>query len=90
MTGILLLLDVAGPSGGPLIAGAVVGFFLFLAAVALVAFLLLRKTLKMVFRMAIVAVILMIALVGSIAIWWLGSGPSPRPRPNRPIPSSQR
>ena len=54
-----------------LAAGA--GFFLILVAVAYIAFRMLRKTVRVALRMAIVAVILLIALVGSIAIYWKGS-----------------
>ncbi len=52
---------------------AAVAFFLVFAAVAYVAFRLLRKTVKMAFRMAIVVVILVIAVAGSVSFWWLGS-----------------
>lgn len=52
---------------------AAAAFFLALAAVAYVAFRLLRKTVKLAFRMAIVAVILAIAVAGSVSFWWLGS-----------------
>jgi hypothetical protein len=59
---------------------AAVVFFLVLAGVAYIAFKLLRKTVKMAFRMAIVAIILVIAVAGSISFWWLGhSKPATRP-----------
>ena len=51
-----------------------VAFFLLFAAVAYIAFRLLRKTVKMAFRLTIVAVILLIAVVGSVSFWWLGGG----------------
>lgn len=54
-------------------------FFLVFAGVAYVAFRVLRKTVKMAFRMMIVAIILAIAVAGSISFWWLGqSKPVPR------------
>jgi len=54
-------------------------FFLVFAIMAYVVFRLLRKTVKMAFRMAIVAAILAIAIAGSISFWWLGhSKPAPR------------
>lgn len=56
-------------------------FFFILAAVAYVAFRLLKKSVRMAFRMAIVAAILIIALVGAISFYWFGAGSSPRPRP---------
>ena len=52
---------------------AAVAFFLVFAAVAYIAFRLLKKTVKMAFRMEIVAVILAIAIAGSVSFWWLGS-----------------
>ena len=76
-----IFLDVA-PVGGGVGIFAAVAFFLIFAAVAFIAYKLLKKTVKMAFRMAIVAVILLIAVAGSVSFWWLGSSkPSPRPRP---------
>ncbi len=49
-------------------------FFLILAVVAFIAFKMLAKTVKMAFRMVIVAVILLIALVGGVALLMFGSG----------------
>jgi hypothetical protein len=44
----------------------------------------LKRTVKMAVRMAIVAIILIIAVVGSIGFWALGSGSSgPRSSPSR-------
>lgn len=57
---------------------AAVAFFLIFAAVAYIVFRLLRKTVKMAFRMAIVAVILLIAVAGSVSFWWLGGGKAAR------------
>jgi hypothetical protein len=57
-------------------------FFLIFAGVAYVAFRMLRKTVGMAFRMALVAAILLIALIGSIAIYWSTTSNAPaRPRP---------
>jgi hypothetical protein len=53
-------------------------FFLVLAAAAYITFRLMRRTVKMAIRMTIVAVILLVALVGSIAIYWK-SGSSAKP-----------
>lgn len=85
MTTYLLFLDAA-PSGPILGAFAAVVFVLICIAVAITAFLLLRKTLKMAFRMAIVGVILLIAIVGGIAAVYLGFS-SDSPRPPRPSPT---
>lgn len=79
-----LFLDVAPIAGGVGVIAAVVFFFVLLA-VAFVAFKMLKKTVKMAFRMVIVAVILAVAIAGSIALWaFSGSGSSERPRPTRP------
>ena len=85
----MILLDAAPVSGGvAIVAGAI--FFAALAATAFVVFKLLRKTVKMAFRVAIVAVILLIAIIGTISFWWLGtSNPHPRP-PVRPHPTQPR
>lgn len=85
MTTNILFLDAA-PSGPILGAFAAVVFVLICIAVAITAFLLLRKTLKMAFRMAIVGVILLIAIVGGIAAIYLGFS-SDSPRPPRPSPT---
>ena len=76
-----LLFDVAR-AAGPLEIATGVGFFLVFAAVAYIAFRLLRKTVKLAFRLAVVGVILLIALIGSISIYWFGSGRTPGPRPS--------
>ena len=82
------MLDVAPVGAG---IGLVVGvvFFFVLAAVAIVAFMMLKKTLKMAFRIAIAGVILFIAIAGSIAFFALGIGSSrgtPNPAANRTRP----
>lgn len=63
---------------------AAVAFFFLFAGVAYIAFRLLRKTVNMAFRMAIVAVILVIAVAGSVSFWWLGTSDKAAPR-SRPI-----
>jgi hypothetical protein len=73
-----LLIDLGGT--GALAAGLV--FFAVFAAIAYIAFRLLKKTVKMAFRMAVVAAILLIAVVGSLAFWWFNTGTTAeRPRP---------
>ena len=66
-----------------------VGFLLAALAAAYIAFRMLRKTVKMAFRMAIVAAILVIGLVGTIAFFYMSSGGSTPPR-NRPPANRQR
>jgi hypothetical protein len=81
MTHLLLFLDVA-PTGGTIGAIFAVGFFLLLAGAAFIAYKSLRKTVKWAFRIAIVVGILVIALVGSITLWWYSSsGGTPKQRP---------
>jgi hypothetical protein len=75
-----LLIDIAPIDSGPGIIAAV-AFFLVFAAVAYVAFRMLKRTVKMAVRMTIVALILLIAALGTIFIWY-GSGS--RGRPVRP------
>lgn len=79
-----LLFDLA-PLGGGL--GAILGiaFFFIFAAVAFVAYKLLKRTVKMAVRMTIVVVILLIALVGSFTFVLLGTGgpKGPTPTPAR-------
>jgi hypothetical protein len=83
------LFDVA-PEAGPLGLAAGVGFFLVFLAVAYIAFRILRKTMKMAFRLAIVAGIVLVAVIGSVTIFWLSSGSRPGPRPPRPNPTRTR
>lgn len=78
----MVLFDVAPIAGGIGIFAAVAFFFVF-AALAFIAFKMLRRSVKMAFRMAIVAVILTIAVAGSIALWAFNSRPAERPRPTR-------
>lgn len=85
---VLLFLDAA-PTGGTIGAIFGVGFFLLLAGVAFIAYKSLRKTVKWAVRIGIVVGILVLALAGSITLWWYSSGSStPRSRP--PAPSRSR
>ena len=61
---------------------AAAAFFLVFAAIAYIAFRLLKKTVKMAFRIVIVGIILLIATAGSLSFWWIGakSTRSERPR----------
>ena len=75
-------------SGGIGIFAGVVFFFVLLG-VAFIAFKLLKRTVKMAFRLAIVGIIVVIAIAGSIAFFWLGSSKSVRP-PFRGPPVQQK
>ena len=72
-------------TGGQIGLIAATAFFLIAAAVAFIAFKMLKRTLKMAVRIVIVVLILGIAAAGSIALWALSSGGSSTPasRPSR-------
>jgi uncharacterized membrane protein YqjE len=90
MNGVAFLFDIAPSGGSTLIAGAAaVAIFFLLIGVAAVAFFALRKTLKMAFRLAIVAVILVIALAGSVSLLYFSSGSS-SPQRTRPPGNARR
>ncbi len=79
-----LLLDVAPVAGG-IGAFIAVAFFLAFAAVAFITFRMLRRTVKMAVRVAVVGVIMLIAAAGSVALWAVTKGSkAERPRPTRP------
>ena len=87
----MFLFDLSPISSG---AGAgiflVVAFFFVALGSGVFAFVMLRKTIKMAIRMAVVAVVLLIAVFGSVALWWFLK-PSPAPyRPNRPPVNQSR
>lgn len=63
---------------GP-VAGVV--FFLVLAALAYVAFRMLKRTVKLAIRMTIVGIILLVAAIGTVLIWWSGASVSTSARP---------
>ena len=82
MTHLLFFLDVAPAGAGAIGVVFAVGFFLMLAGAAFIAYKSLRKTMKWAFRIAIVVGILVVALVGSITLWWYSStGNTPRQKP---------
>lgn len=73
------------PGGVGIVAG--VAFLLIFLGLAIIAFKMLRKTVKMAFRITIVAIIVAIALAGSAFFLSLGTAkpvrPTPRPAPAR-------
>jgi hypothetical protein len=80
----MILFQDLNPLAGGVGTIAAVIFFLIFLAVAYVAFRMLKRTVKMAFRIAIVGVILAIAVGGSIALWYVGSSEPTRPaRPTR-------
>ncbi len=80
-----IFLSIAAQMSGQVGAVAAAAFFLIAAAVAFIAFKMLKRTVKMAFRIVVVVLILGIAAAGSIALWALSSGTSskPAPRPTR-------
>lgn len=83
----ILLFDVGVPGATTaIIAGA--GLFFILAASAYVLFRILRKTVRMAFRMAMVVTFLFVFVVGGIALYWFNAGSSSKspPRPERSRP----
>lgn len=71
----MLLFDIA-PLGGGIGIGLAAFFLLIGAVTAFVAFKMLKRTVKMAVRMAIVAIILVIAVIGGIAFLVMGYGSS--------------
>jgi len=74
----MLLFDVPVSAGGAGIFAAVAVLLVFIGA-AFVAFKLLKRTMKMAFRLAIVGIILAIGLAGSIFFWAVGTSKPSRP-----------
>lgn len=81
-----ILLDAAPVAGGIAIFAGVAFFFVFLA-IAFFVFKMLKKTAKMAFRVVIVAIILAIAVAGSIFLFAVGTTKPARPTPR---PTSTR
>ncbi len=77
---LLALFDIA--PGGRVI-GAIVAFtfFLVFVGIAIIAFKAMSRTVKMVFRLAIVGVIMVIAVIGTVSLWYFSSGGSPKLKP---------
>lgn len=67
---------------------AAVIFFLIFTGIAVFAYKMLKRTVKMAFRMVIVAAILLIAGIGSLALFY--GVQSTQPRQNRPPPRQTR
>ena len=81
----MMFLQNWGPLSGTTGIIAAVAFFIFFVIMAVIVYKVLRRTVKMAFRLVMVAVILTVAVAGSIALWALGSGGDPaRPAANRP------
>ncbi len=78
-----LLSDVGLP-GGTTTLIASIGLFFIIVAAAYVMFRIMRKTVKMAFRMAMVVTVLFTFVVGGAALYWFGTGTTSKPaRPER-------
>lgn len=90
----MFLFDIApdpiGGSGGALGVFIVVAFFFVALASGIFAFLMLRKTIRIAIRMAIVGAVLLIAIFGSLALWLFLQPKSSRPVKNTPPSKSSR
>jgi len=60
---------------------AAIIFAAFLVAVAAITFFVLKRALKMAIRAAIVALILLIAVVGGVSLWWFGANDNSTKQP---------
>ena len=81
MSGAAIMLFQAAPSST--VIGAVVAFTFLLVfiGIAIVAYKPMKRTVAMAFRIAIVGVILVIAVVGSVSLWYFSAGGSPKLKP---------
>ncbi len=87
---LLMFFDVP-PVQGVLGFFAAVVFFVMCFVAAIIAFFVLKKTLKMAKRLAVVAVILAVAVIGGISFIWIGVKTSPPHQyPPRQQPTSTR
>lgn len=77
----IAMLIQAAPGSTTIGAIAAAVFFLLFLGVAYVAFRALKKTVKMAVRMAIVGAILVIAVVGSVSLWYFSSGGTQKQKP---------
>jgi len=75
----MILSDLSDLLSGGSLFGMLIGamFFLMLAAAAFVAYKALAKTVKFALRSTIVAVILIVALVGGVSLWYFSAFSAP-------------
>lgn len=60
---------------------AAVVFFILMIGVAMVVFSMIRRTVKLAFRLLIVGVLLLIAIAGASSLWWFSGANSAKTRP---------
>jgi protein-S-isoprenylcysteine O-methyltransferase Ste14 len=56
---------------------AAVVFFILMIGVAMVVFSMIRRTVKLAFRLLIVGLLLLIAVVGAASLWWFSGANTP-------------
>lgn len=83
----LRTLGIELPASGIAVFAAGLVVFAVVTASMYLVFRMLKKSIKMAFRLAVVAAILVIAAVGGISLWWFSSGSS---TPERPAPSRRK
>lgn len=89
----MILLDIPpSPFSDPVSISAGIGFFFILAAVAAASFFLLKRYVRVGFRLLIGTVILLIAVIGSIIVSFIVANLSytPHIRPRLPTPGVSR
>ena len=86
----MFLLDIAPMGSTGIGIFLAVAFFFIVLASGVFAFIMLRKTLKMAFRMLIVGAVLLIAVFGSLALWLFLQPSRPSNRSTRPTPLNQK
>ena len=74
-------------SGGLMVAGLVV--FAVLAGALYFIFRLLKNSVKMAFRLAVVGSVMLILTVGGLSLWWFGSGFLEAPKSKPPAKRSR-
>ena len=56
---------------------AAVVFFVLMVGTAMLVFSMIRRTVKLAFRLAIVGLLLLIAVVGAVSLWWFSGAQTP-------------
>lgn len=86
----LALFDVA-PSAGVIGGVAAIALLLVVAGLGLIVFFALRRTVKMALRLAVVVIMLLIGVAGSVSLWYFASdGRKGPPRRTAPPANGRR
>jgi riboflavin transporter FmnP len=78
---VIAFLQGSAPSGTTIGAIVAIAFLVLFLGAAFVAYKALKRTVKMAVRLAIVGVILVIAVAGSISLWYFSSGGTQKMKP---------